>query len=240
SKEWYHARGIPFRRGYLLHGVPGAGKTSLIQSLAGALGLDVYVVSIGRKGLDDADLAQLISELPERCVAVMEDIDAAFAHTVSRESSSSNEDSSSVGNGVTLSGLLNAIDGIGAHEGRILFATTNRYEALDPALCRPGRMDRHVEFGYASAHQARELFRVFYQPAGGDSEGSVPSEKDKDTELEDLAAQFAEKVPEGRFSMASLQGYLMMYKTCPREAVEQVGRWVEEEERETKKGRVET
>ena len=65
---------------------------------------------------------------------------------------------------VSLSGLLNALDGVGAQEGRILFATTNHYDALDPALCRPGRMDVHVEFKLASQFQAGELFRHFYAP----------------------------------------------------------------------------
>src|SRR5882762_9232801 len=70
--------GIPFRRGYLLYGAPGSGKTSMIHSLAGELGLDVYVVSLSRSGLDDTALSELISDLPERCIALMEDIDAAF------------------------------------------------------------------------------------------------------------------------------------------------------------------
>jgi AAA+ superfamily predicted ATPase len=51
--------------------------------------------------------------------------------------------------------LLNALDGISAQEGRLLFATTNRYHTLDPALTRPGRMDLHVEFRLASQYQAR-------------------------------------------------------------------------------------
>ncbi len=50
SEEWYADRGIPFRRGYLLHGVPGSGKTSLIHAVAGALGLDIYVISLSSKG----------------------------------------------------------------------------------------------------------------------------------------------------------------------------------------------
>ena len=73
---------------------------------------------------------------------------------------------------VSLSGLLNALDGVGAQEGRILFATTNHYEALDPALCRPGRMDVHVEFKLASRYQARELFRHFYAPRHRDGTNS--------------------------------------------------------------------
>lgn len=63
---------------------------------------------------------------------------------------------------VTLAGLLNALDGIEAAEGRLLFATTNHKESLDPALYRPGRMDVHVEFGKASKYQAKELFKRFY------------------------------------------------------------------------------
>ncbi|KAL1696380.1 P-loop containing nucleoside triphosphate hydrolase protein [Schizophyllum commune] len=166
SRDWYADRGIPFRRGYLLYGAPGCGKTSMIHSMAGELGLDVYIVSLSRAGMDDAVLNELIGGLPEKCIALMEDIDAAFTGTVgAREDGKDGKpDSSTISSRVSLSGLLNALDGVGAQEGRILFATTNHYEALDPALCRPGRMDVHVEFKLASRYQARELFRHFYAP----------------------------------------------------------------------------
>lgn len=171
SQDWYAARGIPFRRGYLLHGEPGSGKTSMIQCLAGELGLDIYIISLSRAGLDDNELNELISRLPEKCIALMEDIDAAFVSTTNRESSDALQDESSdnpqtqkYASKVTLSGLLNALDGVAAQEGRLLFATTNKYRSLDPALIRPGRMDVHVEFGLASKQQARELYQRFYAP----------------------------------------------------------------------------
>jgi len=169
SRAWYSERGIPFRRGYLLYGVPGSGKTSLIRSLAGELCLDVYVVSLSRAGLDDVTLQELISHLPGRCIALMEDIDAAFHHDINREAAHPKVETPGVSGGsqsrgVTLSGLLNAIDGVAAHEGRLLFATTNDYGALDPALRRPGRMDRHIEFGLATRYQMREMFLRFYGP----------------------------------------------------------------------------
>lgn len=161
----------------MLYGAPGSGKTSLIHSIAGELELDVYIISLSRSGLDDTGLSELISDLPERCIALMEDIDAALHNSLSREDTPTppNQTAESIPSSprtpthttskVSLSGLLNALDGIGAQEGRILFATTNKYSSLDPALCRPGRMDLHVEFKLASRYQADELFKRFYLPS---------------------------------------------------------------------------
>lgn len=103
---------------------------------------------------------------------MMEDIDAAFSQTLNRDADEEEAKKSPSGpppvskstSRISLSGLLNALDGVGAQEGRILFATTNKYSALDPALCRPGRMDVHVEFKLASKYQAQELYKRFYLP----------------------------------------------------------------------------
>ncbi|KAG8950019.1 hypothetical protein FRC04_008098 [Tulasnella sp. 424] len=260
SEDWYAARGIPFRRGYLLHGAPGSGKTSLIHAVAGALGLDIYVISLSRKGLDDASLNELICDLPARSIALMEDIDAAFTHGVSRDGVDGVDESdggsapsmeSSSGTGVTLSGLLGAIDGVAAQEGRILFATTNRYQVLDAALVRPGRLDLHVEFKLATSWQAEEIFKCFYPATENISDNSeepiieektpVPStssdglptlEKHTAPKLsvkqrDALAAEFAVAVPDRLTSMASIQGHLMTYKTRPYEAVKTARDFVE-------------
>ena len=147
----------------------------MIQSIAGELNLDVYVLSLSRAGLDDNSLQELISDLPEHCIALMEDVDAAFHQTLNRDAPQEEESEQANRPGrpavqqdrtsrISLSGLLNALDGVGAQEGRLLFATTNRYEALDPALRRPGRMDVHVGFQLASQYQVGELFKRFYLP----------------------------------------------------------------------------
>lgn len=164
---------------------------------------------------------------------------------------------------VTLSGLLNALDGIGAQEGRILFATTNKYGALDPALVRPGRMDLHIEFKLASKDQARGLFEAFYSPPGAPEDAldekysddddilSTPTIQEKQQLLSQslrsatlpraksrlLATQFAEAIPERELSMASLQGYLMMYMVRPYDAAKHATAWVEKEKVERAEGK---
>ncbi|KAF8736398.1 P-loop containing nucleoside triphosphate hydrolase protein, partial [Rhizoctonia solani] len=184
SENWYSERGIPFRRGYLLHGAPGSGKTSLIHALAGELKLDVYVISLSRRGFDDARLHEIISDLPPRAIALIEDIDASFTTAVGVRGSSAGTatSGSDEGGGVTLAGLLAAIDGVAAQEGRLLFATTNHIEVLDPALTRPGRMDVHVEFRLATKWQAKQLFKSFFPPVAlSDSShvDEIDSEQDK-------------------------------------------------------------
>ncbi|KND86180.1 putative mitochondrial chaperone BCS1-B [Tolypocladium ophioglossoides CBS 100239] len=89
TRLWYSQHSIPFKRGYLLHGPPGTGKSSFSLSIAGELDMDIYVVSI--PGANDQMLKGLFSELPDRCVVLLEDIDAAGA-ACSRGSSSDDSD----------------------------------------------------------------------------------------------------------------------------------------------------
>ncbi|KAH9945744.1 P-loop containing nucleoside triphosphate hydrolase protein [Amylocystis lapponica] len=277
SEDWYAERGIPFRRGYLLHGVPGSGKTSLIHSLAGELGLDIYVVSLSSKGMSDNTLTTLMGNVPSRCILLLEDLDAAFTRGVSRDekstgapssSSSSStstaktKDESNDGSTLSLSGLLNSLDGVAAAEGRLLFATTNHIERLDPALSRPGRMDVWVNFKHATKWQAEGIFKCFFparasanpssSPTGSPSKQSddpatsqeniaIPKRKRashvvpllSEEEISELAKRFADAIPENELSVAALQGYLLKNKTRPRESVEEVAEWVIQE-RETR------
>ncbi|CAE6459888.1 unnamed protein product [Rhizoctonia solani] len=264
SEDWYAERGIPFRRGYLLHGVPGSGKTSLIHALAGELGLDIYVVSLNMKGMSDNTLANLMGRIPQRCILLLEDLDAAFTRGTSRDTKSTGAPTAKTAaetkaddpNTLSLSGLLNCLDGVAAAEGRLLFATTNHIERLDPALSRPGRMDVWVDFKNASRWQAEEIFKNFFpcKPATSSEEEVIPEDVEdadkkrpahrrRDTralvprldveEIAELAKRFAQHIPEDELSVASLQGYLLKNKTRPRECVEEVADWIIKE-RDTK------
>lgn len=188
SKAWYRSRGIPYRRGYLLHGPPGCGKTSFCQVLAGEFQLDMCMLSLSNEKLNDAKLASYFRDAPENSIILLEDVDAVFVdRDVKKEKGSQ-------GTGVSFSGLLNAIDGVASQEGRLFFMTSNYPEKLDSALVRPGRCDIKVELKRASRKQIRNLFLRFFE---GESS---------------LANEFASKLPEFELSMAQLQGHLLEHR----------------------------
>ncbi len=98
--------------------------------------------------------------MPQRCVVLLEDVDAAFT---SREGNGSNKNSDGVGAQISFSGLLNALDGVSCGDSRILFMTTNYVDRLDPALVRPGRVDLKVYIGHCSDVQFQSIFRCVFR-----------------------------------------------------------------------------
>ncbi|PFH61384.1 hypothetical protein XA68_17496 [Ophiocordyceps unilateralis] len=132
----------------------------------------------------------------------------------------------SVTEGISLSGLLNAIDGVASHEGRVLIMTTNKPELLDSALVRPGRVDVQVAFANASEAQAAELFRRMYE-ASSSSRLEEKLDVSGESELVAVANEFGRAMPAGELSPAEIQGFLLKRKTSPRRALEDASGWVE-------------
>lgn len=163
ERDWYIGNGIPYRTGMVFHGIPGSGKTSLVRGLCERLKKPLYLINLN--AMTDDKLEEAFADLPRGSIVLMEDIDTYSVtndREVSEKKSKKDIDLAEVLGGLTLSGLLNAIDGIMASDGRILIATTNNIGALDDALIRKGRFNLLVDIGYLTDGCFRQFFTNFY------------------------------------------------------------------------------
>lgn len=204
NPRWYMDRGIPYRRGYLLYGPPGCGKSSYINALAGELDYCICVLNLSERGLSDDRLNHLLTMAPEQSIILLEDIDAAF---VSRDISAESNVAYQGLSRLTLSGLLNALDGVASAEARIIFMTTNYVERLDPALIRPGRVDVKEKIDYATDYQLQQMYLRFYPE-----------------ESQAMAEKFSKSAQDenAKISLAQVQGLFLQYKSEPQTVIDNV------------------
>jgi chaperone BCS1 len=178
SRQRYRQLGVPYHRGYLLYGPPGTGKTSLVSAMAARFEMQIYAINLS--SFNDRTLMTAINDVPPNSVILFEDIDCmksgkarAITGDVSERRATVEEgEQEIVGLGVTLSGLLNALDGFSAPENVLFVMTSNAVENLDPALLRPGRIDYKLYMGHADHRQKIELYCRFF-PEASDSEAAL-------------------------------------------------------------------
>ncbi|KAK6252348.1 hypothetical protein QUC31_014068 [Theobroma cacao] len=153
GRDFYRRVGKAWKRGYLLYGPPGTGKSSLIAAMANYLKFNVYDLELASL-YRNSDLRRLLVSTKNRSIIVMEDIDCSI-ELQDRVDERCNQGN----NQLTLSGLLNFIDGLWSSCGdeRIIVFTTNHKDKLDPALLRPGRMDMHIHMSYCTPSGFRIL-----------------------------------------------------------------------------------
>lgn len=152
SEERYNKLAISWHRGYMFHGPPGTGKTSLVKALANHFNLDLWYVSLSDLKAESS-LLGLLAEVGPRSILLLEDIDTI---KITQERDSSEQGT------ISMSALLNTLDGVATPHGLITIMTTNRFEVLDPALTRAGRMDLIEELTYPSISVLSSLFFHFY------------------------------------------------------------------------------
>ncbi|PON59456.1 Spastin [Parasponia andersonii] len=170
AEDFYTRIGRAWKRGYLLYGPPGTGKSTMVSAMANLLNYDIYDLELTAVR-DNTDLRRLLIDTSSKSIIVIEDIDCSLELTGQRkrkkeqkeeeegkDPKEKKEEKESKGSQVTLSGLLNFIDGIWSACGgeRIIVFTTNFVEKLDPALIRKGRMDKHIELSFCGF----EAFKV--------------------------------------------------------------------------------
>ena len=188
-ERWFRERNLPFRRGFLLHGDPGNGKSTAIRAMMTSRGLSAFSMRLFEPQTTDVDLEYLFEEaLSERpAMIIFEDLDRAFPRNGESQCR------------VSLQALLNALDGVATGEGVVIVATANEPAALDPAILRrPGRFDRVVRFANPNrclreqflSKMKLNLDRAALSQAVANSRGSSFAQL-RETVI--LAAQFADE-----------------------------------------------
>ncbi|KAI7879995.1 P-loop containing nucleoside triphosphate hydrolase protein [Lichtheimia hyalospora FSU 10163] len=184
NKDFYKRIGAPYTRGYLFHGRPGTGKTSLVFAMASALNRDLYFMNLGYID-SDSELFQAFATVPPNSIIVFEDVDTMtdvlHRRNASAQVSDSPIDRSSRFN---LSTFLSILDGHVLEEGIIFIMTTNYPQVLDPAVIRPGRMDLHLDFSYSTHYQIRRMY------------GIVHEDCDRNSSLDDVYPDLEHDIPE--------------------------------------------
>lgn len=198
TQKIYDSLGIIRKSVFLFEGVAGTGKTSFIAALASKYGYSIATLYFSAK-LDDNSLVRLIKNMPAKTWLLLEDMDYLFQDRKSHDTDK---------NMITLSGLLNCLDGVSTKDGFVCWLTTNNKQSLDAALIRPGRVDKIVRFDYAIPEQVQAIYTKFM----GDRYSLEGYEKFQ-TSLNRLHTQYTTSL---------LQQYLLSYIANPEGACENI------------------
>lgn len=141
---------IPYTRTYMLYGLPGTGKTSMIYTIASALDKNLAIIDFSNKELCDSSIRKALFKLPSDTILCLEDIDSLFSQDRKSDKST-----------ITFSGVLNILDGVVKNTGLVIFMTTNNLANMDDTAMRR-RVDYYLKFDVMCKTQFDKMFKKFY------------------------------------------------------------------------------
>lgn len=164
-RDDYLEKGLTHKISFLFHGPAGTGKTSLAKALAGYFTRDIYILDLSR--MTNAALASALREVEPGSIVLIEDVDQAGNAVKDRtkRNESGHEIVMSLSEemgGLTMSGVLNALDGVVSLDNIILMFTSNHPELLDPAIRRKSRIDHEVLIDYMGGTQVFDYIKLMY------------------------------------------------------------------------------
>lgn len=142
NRSWYRDRNLSWRRGAMLYGPAGSGKTKMVLECAKKHGL--YVLKLNVANMSNSEFLDAFSrEKSNGQIVLIEDIDSVFLQRKNILA-----DSTHTKQLLSFDTFINAIGGIKTANGSFVIITSNHPENLDPAMVRSGRIDAHIEVGY--------------------------------------------------------------------------------------------
>jgi len=172
------------------------------------------MIQLSLESPTEGNFERLFDSLPEKCIVFLEDIDSTG---ITRDIMRNDKKGRS---GISLSGLLNTIDGSTSAEGGLLIVRSNTPDSLDPALVRGGRIDRKILFDYASKEVSESIFVCVFTLLNEEEPRVVSTQFDHKISV--LAAQFARIIPYCELPHSDLQAFLFKLIKDP---VVAVGMW---------------
>lgn len=187
NESEYNKFGIPYKKTFLLTGIPGGGKTSLIKSICNYFKMNLSILSV-QKNFDNAALLNSIKRIENDTILLIEDVDSFFEKRTGMDAPS-----------ITFSQFINVLDGVLYKHGIITFLTTNHPEKLDNALLRIGRIDKIIKIDYPSKTNIRKLFFDILKTTNqGD--------------LKQMFDDFYESIQDQKITMSAIVNFLFRYK----------------------------
>ncbi|CAN1245651.1 Calmodulin-interacting protein 111, partial [Linum grandiflorum] len=150
--------GLRTTKGVLLHGPPGTGKTSLARLCAHDAALKIFTINgpeiiTQYHGESEQAMREVFDSASQAAPAVVF-VDELDAIAPARKEGGDELSQRMVAT------LLNLMDGISRTDGVVVVAATNRPDSIEPALRRPGRLDREIEIGVPSPQQRLEIIHT--------------------------------------------------------------------------------
>lgn len=168
NKNRYMELGIKPKRGILLYGSPGGGKTTLAIATANHFDRDIYIINLNSVG--DTSLISAVNDMPPKSVLLFEDIDCLFDNKAEetdsidgvKEFTASNDRNVKNNKALSFSTILNVLDGIYSPHDVIVIMTTNKPEVLEKAMIRTGRIDKKYLIDKPTAVEVNQFMSKFY------------------------------------------------------------------------------
>jgi len=186
NEAWYRSKGIPYKSTNLLYGPPGTGKSTITKAVASRYNRSLCLLDLS--AMSNRMLQDALASMPSKAVLLLEDITEATnavkgqdggRRTGDRPKAETDENvtvtedapalpkipssiDEMLGTGLTLSGILNALDGIIPLNDVIVMMTTNHFEKLAGSLIRGGRVDHKYYIGYMTNDEIHEYVALMY------------------------------------------------------------------------------